>query len=192
MHRIHPNGPGIHPGPNSSAVRPLSLASLLIVFLLLLSVTLGSVRLRAESAAPEAAGPYRSLVTLKQIKAFYADERDRITTDWTDADTAKIVFRAFTEAGYFPVFAEGKLEKGKTFYRLGYKSLVDAHLGTGFVKCGCYTGIDQKTFDWYCAAHAKENYTLIKVTSFKDEEGKPLYCGLWAGLGWSPLLWPYR
>jgi hypothetical protein len=128
---------------------------------------------------PAGEGAQNRQLTLEELKKFYADETNRITTGWIDMATSKEVWASFTKAGYLPVFAEGKWEHGIELHRIGYKSLLDAHPGAGRMTWYCYYGMEQDSFDQRNRDYLKMNYTLVQKMSFSDQTGKLYYCAVW-------------
>src|SRR5436190_24078077 len=90
-----------------SAAIPLAMRSLpFSVLLLLIPLSAQAEDVPdAKAKAPPVAGTERQL-TLDELKKFFADEKDRITTEWVNDDTRQALYEAFTKAGYIQVLGE--------------------------------------------------------------------------------------
>jgi hypothetical protein len=148
---------------------------LLCPFLFLVALVLHA----QEVARPAGERAGKRQLTLEEVKKFYADEKDRITTAWIDVETSKKVWDTLRQAGYVPVIAEGKWERGVRLHRIGYKSLTDAHPDAEGIGWACYYGMKQDSFDRRAVDYRKKNYTLLQSMSFKDQDGTLYYCAVW-------------
>ena len=128
--------------------------------------------------APAVPGKQRQL-TMEELKKFYAEEKDRIATDWVDSSMRQAVFDAFWKAGYVPVVSEGKLEDGQCYYRKSFKFLTDVFPDAAKVKPWCQTGISEASFKLKDAELQKDGFTLMQMQTFVDEDGDIRYSACW-------------
>jgi hypothetical protein len=122
--------------------------------------------------------PKRPL-TATEIRAFYSDPKDRIMTDWASEDDDMETWRAFTDAGYATVLTEGKVQDGQSLYRKAYKHVDDFYPDADRLRWFTYNGVDEEFFETTNRKLLKQNYTLMQMQRFENEEGEFRYCAIW-------------
>jgi hypothetical protein len=122
--------------------------------------------------------PKRQL-TAAEIRRFYSDPTDRIVTDWATEEDDMDTWRAFTDAGYATVLTEGKLQDGQSLYRKAYKHVHDFYPDAERLRWFTYNGVDEEFFEATNRKLLKQNYTLMQMQRFENEDGEFRYCAIW-------------
>ena len=163
-----------------SAAIDLDMRSLPLAVLLLLPLFIRAEDVpNARAAAAPVAGNKREL-SLEELKKFFADEKDRITTEWVNDDTRQELYEAFTKAGYIQVLGEGRMsEDGLTVYRKAFKSLTDAYPDAVRMQQYCKTALTKGTFDRQDKDLQVKGYFLMQTHTFVDNEGVERISACW-------------
>ena len=118
-------------------------------------------------------------LTARELRSLYSDLTHCIFTEWASVGADHQTWESFTKAGYVPVLSEAKLEDGKLFARKGFKHVEDFHPDAARPKCCCYTCVTQAFFVNKNRELLKDNYTLMQMQRFTDDEGEFRFCGIW-------------
>lgn len=117
---------------------------------------------------------------IEELKKFYAEEKDRITTDWVPFSLSEALFQAFWTKSYVPVMVESKQEDGQDYYRFGFKHLTDAYPDAAPLGLGCYYGMTKDAFDQRNQDLQKSGYVLMQMQVTEDGDGSSSYSAVWA------------
>jgi hypothetical protein len=154
--------------------------SLAFAALLLLSLPVHAGDAPDARAQAKPATRTKRRLSLDELKKFFADEKDRITTEWVDNDTRQNLYEAFTRAGYIQVLGEGRRnEDGSTVYRKAFKSLADAYPDAVRMQQYCKTALAKDTFDRMDKDLQSRGYFLMQTQSFVDAAGAELISACW-------------
>jgi hypothetical protein len=157
-------------------MRPLLFALFLLVPPLVMAadeaVAPAPGKAAAAAALQPAAAAQRPRLAPDELKRFYADEKNRITTDWVDDHTRQMLYDAFSRAGYIQVLAEAAInEDGVVVYRKAFKSLKDAHPDAVEMLQWCKTDLSKERFEAEDQKRRQEGYMLMQTHSLLDAAG---------------------
>ncbi|OAI56998.1 hypothetical protein AYO49_00320 [Verrucomicrobiaceae bacterium SCGC AG-212-N21] len=127
-------------------------------------------------------------LTAAEVRSYYSDPTNRIVTDWTTEEEDTKRWRSFTSAGYDTVLTEGKLENGEVLYRKAYKHVDDVYPGAARPKWFAYNGVDEEFFETTNRKLLKENYTLMQMQRFENEDGEFRFCATWVRFLPTPIV----
>ena len=149
-----------------------------LVFLLYLLPFVLSAEDKAQQVPADA--PKKRTLSLEEMKKFYADENDRIVTDWTDSVMREKLLTCFLNAGYVPVMSEAKIEDGEFLFRKAFKHVADIYPDAENVGSLVNSGLTQSAFDEKNQQRQKEGYTIMQVHTFVDTNGAVRISACWA------------
>jgi hypothetical protein len=123
--------------------------------------------------------PKNRQLTAAELRAFYTDPGGRIVTEWTDMEHDTKLFRIFTKAGYATVLTEGKMQDGQMVFRKGYKHVNDTYPDAAKLMWYTYNGIDEEFFDSQTRKLLAQDFTLMRMQRFVDDDGEGRFCAIW-------------
>ena len=130
---------------------------------------------------PAAVEPEKKRVlTMEELKKFYSEEKDRIITDWVEAD-GKVpkVYSALSKAGYIAVLSEGKTENSEYFCRFHFKHPADVHPDAAKLGWACYCCMTQTAFDNMKRDLEGKGYVLMQTRPSEVDDGVPRFNAVW-------------